>query len=137
MSDLFDVLADTTRRMIVARLNEAKESGDGLVELSVGELVEAVGGTQPTVSKHLKVLREADIVRVREDGQHRFYRLNPTALAPVAGWLDSILPASGGAGAMELQKPYLDLWAAGYMVGTFIADTRDAILGLVGYRSPR
>jgi ArsR family transcriptional regulator len=55
--------------------------------MSVGELVDALGITQPTVSKHLKVLREAGVVRVREDGQHRFYRLDKTPLVSLGGWL--------------------------------------------------
>jgi ArsR family transcriptional regulator, arsenate/arsenite/antimonite-responsive transcriptional repressor len=136
MSDLFDVLADETRRKIVATLNAATEpADDGLVELSVGELVESVGATQPTVSKHLKVLRDAGIVTVREEGQHRYYRLNPRALSPVSDWLSELtgnpsIPEK----AMELQRPYVDLWSVGYRVGGMVADTRDAIVGLWGRR---
>jgi len=130
MTDLFDVLADDTRRAIVARLNQSPP-----VELSVGELVEAVGTTQPTVSKHLKVLREADIVRVREEGQHRYYRLNPEALAPVATWVGGIMGSGATAGhGVELQEPYVDLWAAGFRVGSFVADAKDAVIGLIARR---
>jgi ArsR family transcriptional regulator len=136
MSDLFDVLADETRRQIVARLNAATEpADDGLVELSVGELVESVGATQPTVSKHLKVLRDAGIVTVREEGQHRYYRLNPSALSPVSDWLSELTGTpSIPEKAMELQRPYVDLWSVGYRVGGMVADTRDAIVGLWGRR---
>jgi ArsR family transcriptional regulator len=136
MTDLFDVLADETRRAIVARLNQpSSDGGSGSAELSVGELVDAVGATQPTVSKHLKVLRDADIVRVREEGQHRYYRLHPDGLSSVATWLGDVV---GGADSrmspMELQEPYVDLWSVGYRVGRLLADARDAVLGVIGRR---
>lgn len=136
MTDLFDVLADDTRRAIVSRLNTpAGQPGGSFVELSVGELVDQVGMTQPTVSKHLKVLRESDIVRVREEGQHRYYRLNPAALAPVADWVTGVVGAvSENSRGMELQRPYADLWSAGFQVGSFIAEARDAIVELIGRR---
>jgi len=136
MTDLFDVLADETRRAIVARLNQPATVGGAVsVELSVGELVEAVGATQPTVSKHLKVLRDADIVRVREEGQHRYYRLNPEGVIPVATWVADVVGSGEGDRApMELQEPYLDLWSVGFRVGTIIADARDAVVGLIGRR---
>ena len=135
MTDLFDVLADDTRRAIVARLNQPLADGRGVAELSVGELVEAVGATQPTVSKRLKVLRDADIVRVREEGQHRYYRLNPDGLREVAVWVDDVVGRSyDNMGPMELQEPYVDLWSIGYRVGSMVADARDAIVGLIGRR---
>jgi ArsR family transcriptional regulator, arsenate/arsenite/antimonite-responsive transcriptional repressor len=136
MTDLFDVLADDTRRAIVARLNlPSSDGGPGSVELSVGELVDAVGATQPTVSKHLKVLRDADIVRVREDGQHRYYRLNADGLSPVAAWVGDIVGRSDAdMPPMELQEPYVDLWSVGYRVGSMVSDARDAVLGLIARR---
>ena len=136
MTDLFDVLADETRRAIVTRLNHpSSESDQDSVELSVGELVEAVGATQPTVSKHLKALRDADIVRVREEGQHRYYRLNPDGLTPVATWLAELVDSTGHAGSlMDVQQPYVDLWSVGYRVGNLVADARDAFAGLIGRR---
>jgi ArsR family transcriptional regulator, arsenate/arsenite/antimonite-responsive transcriptional repressor len=136
MTDLFDVLADETRRAIVARLNyPSQESGRDSVELSVGELVEAVGATQPTVSKHLKVLRDADIVRVREEGQHRYYRLNPDGLTPVATWLAELVDSTEQVGSLtDVQQPYVDLWSVGYRVGNLVADARDAFAGLIGRR---
>jgi ArsR family transcriptional regulator, arsenate/arsenite/antimonite-responsive transcriptional repressor len=134
MTDLFDVLADDTRRAIVARLNQPSPDGD-VAELSVGELVDAVGATQPTVSKHLKVLRDADVVRVREEGQHRYYRLNPTGLSPVATWVaDVVGRGDSDMSPMELQEPYVDLWSVGYRVGSLVADARDAVVGLMGRR---
>jgi len=81
MADIFDVLADGTRRELLSRLE--RHAG----EVSVSTLVSELGISQPTVSKHLKVLREDDLVTVREDGQHRFYRLDPSALAEVEEWL--------------------------------------------------
>jgi DNA-binding transcriptional ArsR family regulator len=135
MSDLFDVLADETRRAIVVRLNQYSPDGGDVAELSVGELVEAVGATQPTVSKHLKVLRDADIVRVREEGQHRYYRLNPGGLKSVAAWLGDVVDrGQGDLPPMQLQEPLVDLWSVGYRVGSLVADARDAVAGLIGRR---
>ena len=136
MTDLFDVLADETRRAIVTRLNHpSSDSDQDSVELSVGELVDAVGATQPTVSKHLKVLRDADIVRVREEGQHRYYRLNPDGLSPVATWLADVVVSTDQAGSLlDVQQPYVDLWSVGFRVGNLVADARDAFAGLIGRR---
>jgi DNA-binding transcriptional ArsR family regulator len=53
----------------------------------VGELVERLSVTQPGVSKHLKVLREAGLVEVRRDAQRRWYRLRPDPLAEIDAWL--------------------------------------------------
>lgn len=73
MSDIFTVIADATRREILHALLAA-DGGSG--ELRVSDLVEQLEISQPTVSKHLKVLREAEVVHVREDGAARFYSLN-------------------------------------------------------------
>ena len=54
---------------------------------SVSELVTELGISQPTVSKHLKVLRDHGLVAVREEGQHRYYRLDPAPLGELATWL--------------------------------------------------
>lgn len=85
MNDIFDVLADPIRREILARLRTVAPG-----DLSVGDLVTALAVTQPTVSKQLKVLRDVGLVAVREEGQHRFYRLNPAPLEAVDGWLSYI-----------------------------------------------
>ncbi len=90
MADIFDVIADATRRDILAYLRERQE----LVqtgESSVSEIVVALEISQPTVSKHLKVLRDNGLVSVREDGQHRFYRLNSEPLEEVQDWLIEFL----------------------------------------------
>src|SRR6185436_10611117 len=88
MADIFDVLADGTRRELLHRLLESSHRGvapDG--EISVGELVTELGISQPTVSKHLKVLRDHGLVTVREEGQHRYYHLDPGPLDEVSDWL--------------------------------------------------
>jgi ArsR family transcriptional regulator len=87
VADLFDVVADPTRRELLRALLARTESPDGTGEASVGQLVAELGLSQPTVSKHLKTLREFQVVTVREQGQHRYYRLEPSSLQPVAEWL--------------------------------------------------
>lgn len=88
MADIFDVIADSTRRdLLQALLDRFAQPESPSGELSVGEMVEKLALSQPTVSKHLKVLRDADLVRVREEGQHRYYRLNPGPLESVESWL--------------------------------------------------
>jgi DNA-binding transcriptional ArsR family regulator len=76
---LFDVLVDPSRRQILDLLLSA--------ERSVGELVDALEMSQPAVSKHLRVLREAGLVRVRVDAQKRVYGLDPNPLVEVDMWL--------------------------------------------------
>ncbi|MFJ9539557.1 ArsR/SmtB family transcription factor [Streptomyces sp. NPDC101225] len=81
MSDaaLWAALADPHRRAIVALLLERPRP--------VGEIVEACGLSQPSTSKHLKVLREAGLVRVRQDAQRRVYALDPAPIAELDAWL--------------------------------------------------
>jgi DNA-binding transcriptional ArsR family regulator len=76
---VYDVLTDASRRRILDLLRER--------ERSVGELVDDLGLSQPGVSKHLRVLREAGLVRVRVDAQRRWYGLDPAPLAEVDRWL--------------------------------------------------
>lgn len=75
----FDALAEPNRR----RLLELLLGG----ERPVGELVEALGLAQPTVSKHLRVLREAGMVTVRPEGTQRLYGLRPDGLRAATAWL--------------------------------------------------
>ena len=70
MADIFEAIADPTRRKIMETLLSAQVAGS---ELTVSELVQKTGLGQPTVSKHLKTLREVGLVAAREDGQKRFY----------------------------------------------------------------
>ena len=84
MADIFDVLSDEARRQILTILLSHQSSD---TEVSVSHLVTATGLPQPTVSKQLKVLRDARLVTVREDGQHRLYRLNSAPLRHADAWL--------------------------------------------------
>lgn len=79
MDDVFAVIAEGTRREILLSLRRGDKA--------VGELVEELAVSQPTVSKHLKVLREAGLVTMRAVGQRRFYALETAPLAEVALWL--------------------------------------------------
>jgi DNA-binding transcriptional ArsR family regulator len=83
----FEVLAEPSRRRILDLLREG--------ERSVGDLVERVHLSQPGVSKHLRVLREAGLVEVRVDAQRRWYGLRAEPLSEVDEWLE----------------PYRRLWA--------------------------
>jgi ArsR family transcriptional regulator len=92
MADIFDVVSDPTRRVLMHALLERSLARDASAgEISVGDLVERLGLSQPTVSKHLKVLRDHGLVTVREDGQHRFYRLDPGPLEELEDWLTPFL----------------------------------------------
>lgn len=94
MADIFDVVSDGTRRDIMQALLERYVSTESISgEISVGDLVERLGLSQPTVSKHLKVLRDHGLVSVREDGQHRYYRLDSAPLEELEDWLIPFLSA--------------------------------------------
>ncbi|MCQ1949079.1 metalloregulator ArsR/SmtB family transcription factor [Arthrobacter sp. zg-Y859] len=77
--DVFAVIAEGTRREILGALR----TGDK----SVGALVEELEVSQPTVSKHLKVLREAGLVSMRAEGQRRYYSLETAPLEELVLWL--------------------------------------------------
>jgi ArsR family transcriptional regulator len=95
MADIFDVVSDPTRRELMLALLERSLARDAAAgEISVGDLVERLGLSQPTVSKHLKVLRDHGLVTVREDGQHRYYRLDPGPLEELENWLSPFLEPS-------------------------------------------
>ena len=85
----FAVLAEPARRRILDELARG--------ERSVNQVVAEVGMSQPSVSKHLKVLREAGLVEVRVDAQRRCYRLRPEPLRELDDWL----------------IPYRRMWADG------------------------
>ncbi len=84
----FDVLAEPNRRRILDLLRAG--------ERPVGELVDALALSQPAVSKHLRVLRDAGLVEVRSQAQRRLYRVRADPLRAVDEWLE----------------PYRALWAA-------------------------
>jgi len=75
-------LADPNRRRIVEML-----AGQ---ELSAGEIGAEFEISAPAVSQHLKVLKEASIVRVRVDGQHRIYALDPAGFVEIDSWLANV-----------------------------------------------
>jgi DNA-binding transcriptional ArsR family regulator len=77
-SDAFNAVAEPRRREILTYL--------ALKERQVGEIVVAVGLDQPSVSKHLGVLREVGLVHVRRNGRHRLYRTNAAAIRPLHEW---------------------------------------------------
>src|SRR5436190_13906658 len=87
MAAAFTVLAEPARRQILDLLRER--------ESPVGDLVDRLELSQPGVSKHLRVLREAGLVDVRPEAQRRLYRLRPEPLAEIDAWL----------------QPYRELWA--------------------------
>src|SRR5215510_16393579 len=86
MRSTFEVLADPTRRRILDLLRERPRL--------VGELTDLLQISQPGVSKQLRVLREAGLVRVRQDAQRHWYELRPEPLTEIDEWL----------------RPYRKLW---------------------------
>jgi DNA-binding transcriptional ArsR family regulator len=80
-------LADPTRRELIALLADS--------ELAAGELARRFPVSRPAISRHLRVLREAGLVRARTDGKRRLYRLDAGPLRELDSWLE----------------PYRDLWA--------------------------
>ncbi|MBJ7358161.1 metalloregulator ArsR/SmtB family transcription factor [Nocardioides sp.] len=86
-TDVFEALADPTRRRILDVLRAG--------ERPVGELVALLGVAQPNVSKHLRTLDAAALVRVRVDGPRRHYALDPAGMRPLDAWL----------------APYREAWA--------------------------
>jgi DNA-binding transcriptional ArsR family regulator len=88
MATPFAVLAEPNRRRILDLLRAG--------ERPVGELVDALAVSQPAVSKHLRVLREAGLVEARSDAQRRIYRIRAEPLRDIDEWL----------------APYRQLWAS-------------------------
>src|SRR5437879_13646104 len=77
---MFEVLAEPNRRRILDLVREH--------ERPVGELVDELAVSQPAVSKHLRVLREAGLVEVRSDAQRRIYRVRTEPLRAIDEWLE-------------------------------------------------
>jgi DNA-binding transcriptional ArsR family regulator len=88
MQSTFEVIAEPTRRRILDLLLTG--------ERPVGDLVTELAMSQPAVSRHLRVLRDAGLVRARTDAQRRLYRLDAGPLAAMDDWL----------------QPYRRLWSA-------------------------
>jgi DNA-binding transcriptional ArsR family regulator len=85
---MWTILADPTRRAVLDRLR--------LAPCDVAELGRSLQLTQPNTSKHLRVLRDAGLVRVTPDAQRRVYAVSPEPLAELEAWL----------------APYRELWSA-------------------------
>lgn len=77
-SDVFNAIAEPRRRQILVFL-AARES-------PVNEIVEEVGLEQPAVSKHLRVLRDVGLVRMRRNGRHKLYQTEANAIRPLHEW---------------------------------------------------
>lgn len=77
-SDAFNAVAEPRRREILEYLSRA--------ERPVGDIVIRLGLEQPSVSKHLRVLRDVGLVRVRRNGRHMLYRTNAGAIRPLHEW---------------------------------------------------
>ena len=77
-SDAFNAVAEPRRRDIVSFL--------AMQERPVADIVEALSLQQPSVSKHLRVLRDVGLVHVRRDGRQKLYRTNPEAIRPLYEW---------------------------------------------------
>ena len=80
-TDAFNAVGEASRRELLDAI--------GAGEVTVGELVDRLGLSQPQVSKHLGVLRAVGLVLVRTDGRHRWYRVNGPALKPIHDWVRS------------------------------------------------
>jgi DNA-binding transcriptional ArsR family regulator len=80
-SDVFNAIAEPQRRAILDLLVQG--------ERSVSEIAEALDLKQPQASKHLRVLREVELVSVREEGKQRLYRLQGRGLKPIHDWVQT------------------------------------------------
>ena len=81
--DVYEALADPTRREIVSML------ADG--ERNAGEISGRFAMAGPSVSRHLKVLRESGVISYRQEATSRIYRLEPQSLGEVRQWMDAVL----------------------------------------------
>ncbi len=137
MADIFDVIADATRREILRVLldryvDDVHRSG----EISVSEIVAKLELSQPTVSKHLKVLRDTGLVTVREEGQHRYYQLDSGPLEDVEDWVIPFLSSDfEELQGVEALAPETREFAGS--VGKVLADTSHRVTTAVDKVTPR
>jgi len=96
--DVFSAIGEPKRRILIEQLV--------LNEMTVNELVDAVDWPQPTVSKHLGVLRKVNIVSERKEGRYRYYRVQPDELRPIQEWLHQFEKFWGG--SMDQLDKYLN-----------------------------
>ena len=101
METVFDIIAEPNRRAILGLLVSSQRS--------VGEIERRLRMSQPTVSKHLRVLREAGFVESTVDAQRRLYRLKPEPLQELDAWLDPFRRFwSGHVDALERHHDRMD-----------------------------
>ena len=101
MEPAFDILAEPSRRAILTLLVSS--------ERTVGELERRLGMSQPSVSKHLRVLRDSGFVESRIDAQHRVYRLRPEPWKEMDSWLEQFRRFwSGHVDALERHLDRID-----------------------------
>ncbi|MBC7441003.1 MAG: winged helix-turn-helix transcriptional regulator [Ramlibacter sp.] len=142
MADIFGVVADSTRReilrILLERYNQSTATGG---ELSVSDIVDKLGLSQPTISKHLKVLREAGLVGVREAGQHRYYHLDYAPLEEIEDWLIPFLSvdfdATAEEAAAETEGLKEEQRAFAIAIGKAFADTSFQMAHAVKDAKPR
>jgi DNA-binding transcriptional ArsR family regulator len=91
-----EALADPTRRRVFERLREGPRP--------VGRLAEGLPVSRPAVSQHLKVLKEAGLVREEQDGTRRIYRIDPQGLGPLRAWLDQFWDTALDAFKAEVER---------------------------------
>jgi DNA-binding transcriptional ArsR family regulator len=94
--DLFNALGEPTRRKLFERIRQGP--------CTVTELVATVTVSQPAVSQHLKVLREAQLVQVKKQGQQRIYQLNPKGLEEMRRYIEDLWDDALRAFADEAEK---------------------------------
>ena len=121
MADIFEAVADPTRRQLLESLLESTEVG-GPGELTVSELVEQTGLGQPTVSKHLKTLREVGLVEVREAGQKRFYSVTPEPLEEIEDWMINFLSLDFEGDEVETDDLAHNLAGVGEQLGHWLTE---------------
>jgi DNA-binding transcriptional ArsR family regulator len=107
-NETFGVIAEPTRRRMLDLLLERPRP--------VGELAGLLGLSQPGTSKHLRVLREAGLVRVRHDAQRRWYELRPEPLTEIDSWLAPY--RKFWAGHLDALERHLDAMAVGHTADT-------------------
>ncbi|MBX2835666.1 MAG: metalloregulator ArsR/SmtB family transcription factor [Gammaproteobacteria bacterium] len=86
--DTFSAIGEPKRRELLERLS--------VQQMSVTELVNDTAWTQPTVSKHLRVLKEVNLVAETQVGRFRYYRINPDELRPIQEWIHQFEKYWGG-----------------------------------------
>ena len=96
--DVFSAIGEPRRRVIIEQLV--------IKEMTVNELVDIVEWPQPTVSKHLSVLKKVNIVCERKEGRFRFYRIKPEELRPIQEWIHQFEKYWGG--TLDQLDNYLD-----------------------------